>query len=146
MSRPSNYSLKKIAEIVYSEKRKHDYIVALFQLYLQNLGVPRENILVMQEFKGLQPDLIWLHNGFAVIVFEIMDPEVNIRDPSIRRRYEHLIIYPYIQFIRPWYVVLTDGLSLYIYSHEFRLVYQKDNLLELSPEEEMVIRKTLFLS
>ena len=140
-----NYSLRRIAEIVYKEKRKHDYIVALFQLYLQNLGVPRENIIVMQEFRGFQPDLVWVHNGFAVVVFEIMDPDANIRNPAVRQRYEKLIIVPYIQFIRPWYVVLTDGLSLYIYDYQFKLVYRNDNLLELTPEEERNIRKMLFL-
>jgi len=141
----SNYSLRRIAEIVMNERRKHDYIVALFQLYLENSGVPKENILVMQEYRGLQPDLIWIHNGFAVIVFEIMDPDVNIRDPNIRQRFERLLIYPYIQFIRPWYVVLTDGLAMYIYDYQFRLVYQNDNMAQLSHEEEKKIRKMLFL-
>jgi len=142
----NSYSLKRIAEIVVREKRKHDYIVALFQLYLQKLGVPRENILVMQEYKGLQPDLVWIHNGFAVLVFEVMDPDVNIRDPGIRKRFESLIVLPYIQYIRPWYVVLTDGVSLYIYDYQFRLIYQKDNLMSITPEEEKQIRKILFLA
>ena len=145
MVRGDNYSLKKIAEIVKNEKRKHDYIVALFQLYLENLGVPKESIVVMQEYRGLQPDLVWVHNGYAVIVFEIMDPDVNIRDPNVRQRFERLVIYPYIQFIRPWYVVLTDGISMYIYDYQFNLVYQRDSLLDLTPEEEKSIRKMLFL-
>ena len=145
-NKQTEYSLRRIAEIVVKEKRKHDFIVALFQLYLEHCGIPKSHLIIMEEYKGLNPDIVWIHNGYAVLIFEIMDPSANIRDPSIRRRYETLLVLPYIKVIRPWYVVLTDGISMYIYNYEFKLVYQNDNLLEITPEEEKRIKKLLFLA
>lgn len=138
-------SLRKIAKIVKTEKRKHDFIVALFQMYFENAGVPRNCLLVMEKYRELQPDLIWVHNGFPVIVLEVMDPEINIRDPNARGRYEKLLILPYIQILRPWYVVLTDGISLYIYDYKFKIIYHVDDLETISNEEERNIRRILFL-
>ncbi|MCR8453582.1 MAG: hypothetical protein NDP13_01160 [Crenarchaeota archaeon] len=138
-------SLKKIARIVKTENRKHDFIVALFQMYFEKSGVPRSNLIVMDNYNELQPDLVWVHNNFPVVVVEVMDPEVNIRDPTVRGRFEKLLVLPYIQILRPWYVVLTDGISMFIYNYEFKLVYQNDDLEGISSEEEHRIRKILFL-
>ncbi len=145
VSEGSGLSLRRIARIVREERRKHDYIVALFQMYLERAGVPRSSLLVMEEYKGLQPDIVWIHNGFPVVVFEVMDPDANIRDPAVRRRFESLLILPYIQVLRPWYVVLTDGISLFIYDYQFTLVYSVEDLESIGSEEEHKIRKILFL-
>jgi len=141
----SGLTLRRIAQIVKREKRKHDFVVALFQMYLEGAGVPRSSLLVMEEYKGLQPDIVWVHNGFPVVVFEVMDPDVNIRDPSVRKRFENLLILHYVRILRPWYVVLTDGISLYIYDYQFALVYAVEDLESISSEEEHRIRKILFL-
>ena len=145
MNEPQSFSLRRIAEIVKKEKRKHDFIVAMFQMYLEHCGIPKENLLIMQEYKGLQPDIVWIHNNYAVLVFEVMDPDVNIKDENVRKRFEHMLILPYIKVIRPWYVILTDGISMYIYNYEFKLVYSVDDLEKISPEEEKKIRELLFL-
>ena len=145
MAENSGLTLRKIARIVKQEHKKHDYIVALFQMYLERLGVPRNSLLIMEEYKGLQPDIVWVHNGFPVIVFEIMDPDANIRDPSVRKRFENMLIWPYIQILRPWYTVLSDGVSMYIYDYKFDLVYFIEDLEKIDQNEEHRIRKMLFL-
>jgi len=145
MSETQSFSLRRIAEIVKNDRKKHDFIVAMFQMYLEHCGIPKENLLIMQEYKGLQPDIVWIHNGYAVLVFEVMDPDVNIRDGSVRKRFEHMLILPYIKVIRPWYVILTDGIAMYIYNYEFKLVYSIDDLERITSEEEKKVRQLLFL-
>ncbi len=144
----NEYSLKKIGELVKYKKIKasHDMIVYLFQLWLERHGVSIKKMKILEEFKGLAPDIIvFKDNSNISVIWEIIepDPEWDISIESIKTKLERMLIRPYIHVYKPKIVVLTNGTRMIIYDSKGNQIKEVTDLSLIDSEKEKEIEEIL---
>lgn len=142
------YSLRKIGELIKTRRIKatHDMIVYLFQLWLEKHGIPLSKMKILEEFKGLAPDIIVFRDDSKIsAVWEIIepDPDWNIEVESIKTKLERMLVRPYIYVYKPKIVVLTNGTRLIIYDSKGNIIDDINDLSIINAEKEEEIERML---
>lgn len=143
---PENYNLAKIGNLVKNEKKQsHDMIVYLFQLWLEKKGINSSNLIILEEYKGLTPDIIVHNNEEVQIVFEIIepDPSWDIDQKEVRQKLERMLIRAYSYVYKPKIIVLSNGIKMLIYDQNCNIIEKIDDLSQITNEKEKYIEKLL---
>ncbi|MHA1664659.1 MAG: hypothetical protein ACTSVW_02365 [Candidatus Njordarchaeales archaeon] len=127
------YTLSRIGSLLREGKvkKRHDMIVYLFQVWLEKHGVKKEKMKILEEYKGIRPDIIVFKEDNSLIVWEIIepgDPNYDILNPEIRKKLENLLIRIYRHILKPKFIILTDGLSMIIYNSDGQIIKILDDL------------------
>ncbi|MCD6491274.1 MAG: hypothetical protein J7K59_03155, partial [Candidatus Korarchaeota archaeon] len=100
------YTLSRIGSLLKEGKvkKRHDMIVYLFQVWLEKHGLKKEKMKILEEYKGIRPDIIVFKEDNSLIVWEIIepgDPNYDILNPEIRKKLENLLIRIYRHILKP---------------------------------------------
>jgi len=144
----NEYNLSRIGKLLRENKvrKTHDMIVYLFQLWLEKKGVPLKNMIILDEYKGLSPDIIVFNNNKVVSsVWEIIepDPQWDINNETVREKLEKMLIRAYARVYSPRVIVLSDGMSMFIYDSSGKLLYRISDLSKIDRKKEKQIEEII---
>jgi len=141
----SNYTLAKIGLLIKEGKirKTHDMIVYLFQLWLERKGISKENLIVLEEYKGLTPDIIVHINNNVLSVWEIIEPDPtwSLSDQTVRKKVETMLIKAYAFVYHPKAIILSDGMRMYIYDGNGKLISEINDISEINVKKEKEIEQ-----
>ncbi|GEM_PF-3465918 len=130
-------------------KPRHGIIIYLFEKYLESLGFEKDkDYKVEANIQDLDVDIItYDKDGKIKVVWEIIGPEDGdmLHNNGFREILEKVLVKTYAYVLKPKYVILTDGFSLYVYDSQGKLVkdVSTDDLYSTNSDYENKIRKIL---
>lgn len=143
----SEFSLARIGLLVKEGdvKKTHNMIVYLFQLWLEREGVGRENMKIMEEYRGLSPDIIVYSESDIISVWEIIEPdqEWDLLAQEVRRKLENIVLRAYAYVYKPRAIVLTNGIQFYIYDKMLNPIREILDLSKINKNDEEELKHYL---
>ena len=144
--------VKEVAKILKERKDlkpSHGIIIYLFEKYLESLGLERDrDYKIEANIRDLDLDIvIFDSDGNIKIVWEVIGPEEGdmLSNSDFREILEKVMIRTYAYVLKPKYIVLTDGFSLFVYNDKGERIEELSthDLCQINSNFEQKIRKII---
>ncbi len=100
-------------------KAKEGVIIWMFMRYLESLGFKRgEDFDIESNLNNVDVDIvIYDNNKRPVVIVDVIEPSnfSSLRDENFVKLVERVLVRSYIYALKPEFVVVTDGLSIFVY-------------------------------
>lgn len=130
-------------------KATHGIIIYLIEKYLESNGLSKGKDFRVEEYiNDLELDIVTIDGtGKISTVWEVLEPDpvYNVENQEFLNKIENLLIRTYSIILKPRYIILTDGKTLFVYDSSGKRVTELStyDISEVDDEFEKKFREII---